>query len=110
MTRHSVVALLLVLALVVAGCAGGQSKAKAEEKIDTNAHSIHGAPPMPHWLETADPLIKTEYIWAAAHLDELQYIPCYCGCGPAGHTDNFGCYYQRDKNGTITDYDQMSFT
>jgi len=63
---------------------------------------------MPDWLVKADPLIKTEYIWASGHLAELQYIPCYCGCSHDGHTDNFACYYDRDQSGRITGYDGMS--
>lgn len=64
---------------------------------------------MPSWLAEADPLIKTEYIWAASHLQELQYIPCYCGCFEGdGHTDNFACYFDRDERGKITGYNGMS--
>jgi hypothetical protein len=62
---------------------------------------------MPDWLVKADPLIKTEYIWASSHMSELQYIPCYCGCA-GEHADNFACYFQRDKNGAIADYDGMA--
>lgn len=83
---------------------------KAEVPIDPNATSIADAPPMPAWLAKADPLIKTEYIWASTHLAELQYIPCYCGCGHDGHTDNFACYFDRDKSGSITGYDGMSLS
>ena len=76
--------------------------------VAVSPDTIPGAPPMPDWLKTASPLTQTEYAWAASHLKELQYIPCYCGCGGDGHTDNFSCYYRRDAAGKITGYDQMS--
>ena len=110
--RRALVALLGLLVLL--GAAGGtiwyrQSTRHAEQPITMAANAIPGAPEMPDWLMTASPLIKTEYVWAAAHLHELQYIPCYCGCGSSGHTDNFACYYQRDAGGKILGYDQMGF-
>lgn len=105
LSRRIIIAAALVLALFAAqGC----SKPEPEAPIDPSATAIAGAPAMPDWLAKADPLIKTEYIWAAAHLKELQYIPCYCGCQHDGHTDNFACYYDRDGNGAITDYDGMA--
>lgn len=32
------------------------------------------------------------YALAPAIEADLQYIPCYCGCGQAGHTSNRDCY------------------
>lgn len=114
--RRSRPAVLILMALlIVVGAAGGtawyiRSSRHQAEMTDVSADVIKGAPPMPDWLSSASPLIKTEYAWAATHLNELQYIPCYCGCNGAGHTDNFACYYQRDAGGKILGYDQMSFT
>lgn len=102
----------LALVVVISAAAFGfRSKpaSQAEAPIDPNFTAIEGVGPMPAYLAKADPLIKTEYIWAASHLKELQYIPCYCGCfHEDGHTDNFSCYYERDKSGRITGYDGMS--
>lgn len=109
LSRHVLIASALALVLLItAGCSG--SKKPAEAPIDPNATSIAGAPAMPDWLAKADPLIKTEFIWAAAHHEELQYIPCYCGCQHSGHTDNFTCYFDHDGSGRITDYDGHALT
>lgn len=102
------IALTVVIGAAVLELKPGPSPV-AEPPIDVQATSIQGAPPMPAWLVSAEPMTKTEYMWAAAHLEELQYIPCYCGCGANGHADNFACYYSRDAAGNITGYDQMSF-
>jgi hypothetical protein len=32
------------------------------------------------------------YRYAVEHGDELQYIPCFCGCGRLGHKSNRDCY------------------
>lgn len=66
---------------------------------------IAGAGQMPTWLLTADRSVVDDYVWASSHLAELQYIPCYCGCGSVGHTDNYSCYFKRDRSGKITGYD-----
>jgi hypothetical protein len=71
---------------------------------------IDGAGPMPAWLKTADKAIVADYAWAAAHNDELQYFPCFCGCWDnAGHRSNSDCYYEHDGNGKVTGYDQHAY-
>ena len=43
------------------------------------------------------------YRFAVEHGDELQYIPCTCGCVRFGHKNNADCYIKsRNKDGTIT--------
>lgn len=43
------------------------------------------------------------YRYAVEHGDELQYIPCFCGCGRLGHTSNRDCYIKAfNANGTLT--------
>src|SRR5690606_36376771 len=33
--------------------------------------------------------------------DELAFIPCYCGCGSAGHTSNRNCYFSGNEDGSL---------
>jgi hypothetical protein len=43
------------------------------------------------------------YRYAAEHGDELQYIPCFCGCGRVGHRSNRDCYIKSfNADGTLT--------
>jgi hypothetical protein len=35
---------------------------------------------------------QTAYRYAVGHRDELQFVPCYCGCGADGHRSNWDCY------------------
>ena len=65
-------------------------------------------PPQPDWLKSALQPVREAYIYAASNHDKLQYIPCYCGCGP-GHINNSECYFRRDPNGNVIDYEQHAY-
>jgi hypothetical protein len=43
--------------------------------------------------------IRDLYRYAVEHGDELQYIPCYCGCGRFGHRSNRDCYVKATHPG-----------
>ncbi len=43
------------------------------------------------------------YRYAVEHGDELQYIPCFCGCYRFGHKSNRDCYIKAsNRDGTLT--------
>ncbi len=43
------------------------------------------------------------YRYAVEHGDELQYIPCFCGCARLGHQSNRDCYVKAfHPAGTLT--------
>ena len=47
--------------------------------------------------------IQRLYRYAVEHGDELQYIPCFCGCGRFGHASNRDCYIKASNDdGTLT--------
>lgn len=47
--------------------------------------------------------IQALYEYAVEHGDDLQYIPCSCGCGGIGHTSNRDCYIKSfNADGTLT--------
>lgn len=62
----------------------------------------------PVWMPTAGPSLKELYAFAAQHREELQYIPCYCGCAP-GHKNNFECYWKTDGTSTIVAYEEHAY-
>ncbi len=43
--------------------------------------------------------VRQAYAYAVAGPSSLLYIPCYCGCGSSGHTDNLTCYVQQFSRG-----------
>lgn len=58
---------------------------------------------LPEFADARFPEIHRLYGWAVAHGDELQYIPCFCGCGRFGHKSNRDCYVKAfNADGTIT--------
>ena len=49
------------------------------------------------------PDIHRLYAYAVEHGDELQYIPCTCGCFRFGHKSNRECYVKSfNGDGTLT--------
>lgn len=104
-----VTALIAVSVLAYAGAQLTRPKAPTPTASQTKKErptQIAGAGQMPMWLLSADLQVEEDYTWAASHHDELQYIPCYCGCYMnAGHTDNFACYFKRKQDGSIAGYD-----
>jgi hypothetical protein len=56
---------------------------------------------LPKFAETAD--LQRLYRYAVEHGDELQYIPCFCGCYRFGHKSNRDCYIKAvNADGTLT--------
>lgn len=47
---------------------------------------------MPAYVRDAPHTVKQAYQFAVANPDVLTELPCYCGCGPMGHTSNYKCY------------------
>jgi len=46
----------------------------------------------PPWLKGMPFKVQKGYATAVLHREELQYIPCYCGCGGLGHTAVIDCF------------------
>jgi uncharacterized protein with PCYCGC motif len=46
----------------------------------------------PDQITTASREIREAYAYAARAPRSLLNIPCYCGCGAAGHRNNQDCY------------------
>lgn len=55
----------------------------------------------PAFARTAD--IQRLYRYALEHGDDLQYMPCFCGCGRFEHKNNRDCYIKAlNRDGTVT--------
>ena len=56
---------------------------------------------LPVFADTDD--TRRLYRYAIEHGDELQYMPCTCGCYRFGHTSNRDCYIKSlNPDGTLT--------
>ena len=58
---------------------------------------------LPDFAGPSSPDIRRLYAYAVEHGDELQYIPCFCGCARLGHKSNRDCYIKSfNSDGAIT--------
>ena len=73
----------------------------------STAHEIQMAPlsKMSMEVQSAPLSVREAYQFAVANPDALQNVPCYCGCGAAGHTSNYSCYVKEENASGIT-FDQ----
>ncbi|MFO7322797.1 MAG: PCYCGC motif-containing (lipo)protein [Chloroflexota bacterium] len=47
---------------------------------------------LPDRVRHASHRVVQAYEYAVTHPGEVAKYPCYCGCGPMGHTSNLSCY------------------
>jgi hypothetical protein len=51
-------------------------------------------------------VLKDAHMFAADHPDVASFVPCYCGCGNAGHKNNADCFVKgRDPEGRVTEWE-----
>jgi hypothetical protein len=76
------------------------------DKIGDQVQTLpHGR--LPDFAGPGTPGIRALYQYAVERGDELQYIPCFCGCGRFGHRSNRDCYvkvFNRDGSVTYTSH------
>jgi hypothetical protein len=85
---------------MLAGCRGFEA---AEHRYKLAPESI-----LPPDIARAPDEIRQAYRFAILNRDTLQYIPCYCGCGPDGHTSNASCYFKDSSTPANPVFDRMS--
>lgn len=80
------VPLLIISLFTLSGCT-------ATDKPGT-AHDVAMADiaMMPMEVKSAPVVVQQAYQYAVANPDVVQALPCYCGCGKAGHKSNYACY------------------
>ncbi len=94
--RGSWMVIAIAVALVASGC--GQSATHA-------GHEVAMAPlgDMPETVQRAAVSVQEAYRFAVANPEVEKAIPCFCGCGAAGHHSNYACFVnQVDASGAIT--------
>ena|SRR5687768_10557799 len=51
-------------------------------------------------------VLKDAHVFTADHPEVASYVPCYCGCGNAGHRNNADCFVKgRDPDGRVTQWE-----
>jgi hypothetical protein len=61
---------------------------------------------MPAEVQSASVTVQQAYQFAVANPDVLQQLPCYCGCGPIGHSSNYACYVaEQSSEGSVKTFD-----
>jgi hypothetical protein len=51
-------------------------------------------------------VLKDAHVFTADHPEVASYVPCYCGCGNAGHKNNADCFVKgRDSEGRVTEWE-----
>ncbi len=97
--NNKIIRLLLLLsgAIILSGCAGSSGRIKLTE--------LQLAPlaDMPDFAQSASPEAQEAYRFAVAYPQQLEYIPCYCGCNSLGHKNNLECYLK--PSGQAVEFD-----
>jgi hypothetical protein len=105
-SRRSALLLASVLAMVALGLyAFFEYSSFGESK-----HRYKLAPEsvLPADIRKAPDDVREAYRFALANRVTLRYIPCYCGCGAAGHTSNASCYFKDSSTPEKPVFDRMS--
>ena len=51
-------------------------------------------------------VLRDAHMFTADHPEVASYVPCYCGCGSAGHKNNADCFVKgRDAEGRVTEWE-----
>lgn len=75
---------------------------------DATEHTAHLAEmsELPPTMQTASKAVSDAYRFAVANPEATKNVPCFCGCGPLGHTSNYDCYVQTVSNGDKIIFDE----
>jgi len=51
-------------------------------------------------------VLRDAHMFTADYPEIASYVPCYCGCGNAGHKNNADCFVKaRDPQGRVTEWE-----
>ena len=95
--QHRALRSSLILAGVLAALASGCA---TERPAAGSSAELRMAPidSFPMEVQRAPVAVLNSYRFAAANVELLRQIPCYCGCGSMGHTSNAACYLVDPEN------------
>jgi hypothetical protein len=91
MPRQSTFFAAIHILAVLAGLSSACGSGTAAEVQPIAMADLHA---MPAEVQSAPATAQHAYRFAAANPGVMRQIPCYCGCGPLGHTSSYDCYWQ----------------
>ena len=51
-------------------------------------------------------VLRDAHVFTADHPEVASYVPCYCGCGSAGHKNNADCFVKaRQPDGRVAEWE-----
>lgn len=83
---------------LLAGCTSTSRMSKLDQMAPMSG--------MPVEVQKAPTVVHQAYQFAVANPEALKNVPCYCGCGAAGHTSNYSCYVKEIKPSGEIVFDQ----
>ena len=93
--------LLITLTLILSGVLSACSTQTAEHSFPMASMAD-----MPAEVQSAPVTVQQAYQFAVANPDVMHELPCYCGCGPIGHTSNYACYVaEQNADGSVKTFD-----
>ncbi|WP_425542341.1 PCYCGC motif-containing (lipo)protein [Lentibacillus halophilus] len=84
----------------VSACSSGENNDKPTNKANTGdvRETTASVNELPSFLDAKSDDMKNLYTAVANSQDLLESIPCYCGCGEFGHTSNYDCFINQNKD------------
>jgi hypothetical protein len=93
--------LLVTLVLILTGALSACSTQTAEHSFPMVSMGH-----MPTEVQSAPVTVQQAYQFAVSNPDVMHELPCYCGCGPIGHTSNYACYVAaQNADGSVKTFD-----
>lgn len=85
--RWAVVTSVVAVSIVVSGCREGGRQDAPPIQL-----SMAPVSQLPLQVRMAPVPVREAYQFTLANPEIVRQFPCYCGCGPMGHTSNASCY------------------
>jgi hypothetical protein len=98
---HRLSLVLATLTLILSGALSACTTPDA-----AHSFSMASMDGMPADVQSAPVTVQQAYQFAVANPDVMHELPCYCGCGPIGHTSNYACYVaEQNSDGMVKTFD-----
>lgn len=90
-----VLLIILCAPLLLSATACAPSKGGGSTEHTAHLAEMSELPPA---MQTASKTVSDAYRFALANPEATQNVPCFCGCGPLGHANNYDCYVRAVSN------------